>query len=626
MKFSILIPCYNAEPYIYELLDTLSPQIQEGVEVILIDDGSKKAVKSDYPWLKIIRQKNQGIAKTRNKLLEMSKGEAIGFIDADDLVSANYVDFVLNALETKEWDYIDLSWKSLEQNVFDFKLKNDSDSLINPSASTRIFKRSFIGNHRFNEKKDAAEDEDFTRHLGIKDAKHICATEYMYYYRTSVPGSNCKKFIEGETETKRIVYYFKEITKNMTYLVDEVKKLDEQHEIIIMTHNNELPELEKYAQFMRVQPIRAYEARGERTNLINVMPKVLKTQVVVYISQLFSIGGIETFMYSFCKQMSKHYDITVLYESIPTEQLVRLSKIVRTVKNDLNNPVACDSLIMVRIIDDKPRNVTYKQCIRMTHCIKQQPQWIIKKDCDHVVNVSQASKDSFGEEAEGSTVIHNLTDGAKVDRALILVSALRVGANDKQGNDARCVKFAKMLDDANIKYLWLYFGDKPMKNEVENMIYCGMRIDIRPFVKSADYLVQLSGSEAFSYSLLEALEVQTPVLVTPLEQNKDMGIVDGENGYIVPFEVDGFDVTKILNVPKFTYKHDNGAIIKQWRSLLGNTKPKDDYKPESELLVRVVRQYWDIRLDKALDPKTQLTMPYSRALELKDKGFVEVIG
>ena len=83
------------------------------------------------------------------------------------------------------------------------------------------------------------------------------------------------------------------------------------------------------------------------------------------------------------------------------------------------------------------------------------------------------------------------------------------------------------------------------------MHYCGLQMDIKPFIAMADYLVQLSGAEAFSYSLLEALELHTPVIVTPLAQNKDMRIVDGENAYIVPFEVEGFDVKKILKVPKF---------------------------------------------------------------------------
>lgn len=625
IKLSIIIPCYNAEPYIYVLLKVLDAQITNDVEVILIDDGSDKPVKADYKWLKVYRQKNKGIAYSRNRGLKLAKGEVIGFIDADDLVAENYVSFVLDALQNKKWDYIDLSWKSLEDNVFNFKLNSDKDSLPNPSASTRVFKRAFIGNHRFNEKKDAAEDEDFTRHLDLKSGKHICATDYMYFYRTSTPGSNVKRFINGETNTKRIVYYFKRITKDMTYLIDEIKKEDETNEVIIMTTNNELPELEKYAQFMNPMEIKAYEARGEETKLIKVLPKVVRTQVVLYIGQTHTIGGIETFIYSFCKHMKEYYDIIVLYDHIPSNQLVRYAREVKCLKNDKISPIYCDSLIMVRILDEIPTNVKPKQTIRMAHCLKQNATWKIKADCDKVVNVSQASKDSFGAEAKDSVVIHNLTVPEKVDKALLLVSALRVGAQDKQGNDERCRKFAQLLDSKGIKYQWLYFGDKQMNKEPENMHYCGLQMDIKPFIAMADYLVQLSGAEAFSYSLLEALELHTPVIVTPLAQNKDMRIVDGKNAYIVPFEVEGFDVEKILKVPKFEYTHDNGVIIEQWRKLLGDTHPVGNYKPMDDVMVRVKIAYFDLMLKRAMSIDETLLMPYERAMELKDKGFIEIL-
>ena len=85
IKLSIIIPCYNAEPYIYELLHTLAPQITKEVEVILIDDGSDKPIEYKMKGLKIYRQKNGGSSKARNKGLEKAKGKVIAFIDADDL-------------------------------------------------------------------------------------------------------------------------------------------------------------------------------------------------------------------------------------------------------------------------------------------------------------------------------------------------------------------------------------------------------------------------------------------------------------------------------------------------------------------------------------------------------------
>ena len=44
IKLSIIIPAYNAEPYIHELLECLDKQMTDEAEVILIDDGSDKSI------------------------------------------------------------------------------------------------------------------------------------------------------------------------------------------------------------------------------------------------------------------------------------------------------------------------------------------------------------------------------------------------------------------------------------------------------------------------------------------------------------------------------------------------------------------------------------------------------
>ena len=181
IKLSIIIPCYNAEPYIHELLDCIDKQITDEVEVILIDDGSQIPLKTkSCSWLKSYRHSNKGTSKTRNRGLELAKGELIWFIDADDLISGNAISYILSRADEK-WDYMDLSWKSLEDNKYVYKLHNDFMRLPNPSACTRVFRRSFIGDTRFPEQKDAAEDEYFTRHLGLQQAKHVSATDFMYF-------------------------------------------------------------------------------------------------------------------------------------------------------------------------------------------------------------------------------------------------------------------------------------------------------------------------------------------------------------------------------------------------------------------------------------------------------------
>ena len=55
MKLSIIIPAYNAEPYLGELVTCLQNQMptDKSVEVIIIDDGSRQPVSYSANWLKI---------------------------------------------------------------------------------------------------------------------------------------------------------------------------------------------------------------------------------------------------------------------------------------------------------------------------------------------------------------------------------------------------------------------------------------------------------------------------------------------------------------------------------------------------------------------------------------------
>ena len=92
MKISVIIPVYNTEKeYLEKCLDSVRNQTLREIEMILIDDGSTNqageicdeyADKDDR--IKVIHQKNQGVAVARNSGLAVAEGEWITFVDADD--------------------------------------------------------------------------------------------------------------------------------------------------------------------------------------------------------------------------------------------------------------------------------------------------------------------------------------------------------------------------------------------------------------------------------------------------------------------------------------------------------------------------------------------------------------
>jgi len=604
MKLSIIIPYYNAEPYTSELLKVLEPQITEDVEVILVDDGSIKPFINYFWYLTVIRKKNEGCASARNLGLENATGEYVQFIDADDMVPEYFIKTLIDKIDSSAADVIDLSWKSLSTQgaQHNHKLRSDNDYLTNPSVCTRTFRRAFIGDVRFNEKKDSTEDEDFSRKIGYldhdKNMRHAAITEYMYFYRTAVENSKIKRFKKGIMHTKRVVYYYDHVTKDMTDVLEAIKKDDELNEVWLLTNRCDIPELKRYCQIHKPMRMWTHYLKGEPYRNIEIIPVPeaekpkdgKKKSIILFIHKQNVIGGISTFIFNFCKVMKSIYDITYVVEVAPKEHIEKMQKVVKVINGTSRQQLSCDVLIMLRILDEIPKNIKYNKSIQMCHACKTNPRWHIPQNCDEIVTVSEASKKSFTTEAENAYVIHNpiITDTKK---PLILMSATRIPALDKGSNEKRMMKLAEMLEKAKIPFLWLNFSEGKIPQAPRGFFNMGLDMYAAEYFKAADYVVQLSDSEAWSYAILEALNQNIPVLVTPYPSASEMGIIDGKNGYIVPYDMN-FDIKKLLNVPKFEYDYDNEYIVRQWQEVIEKEprkKTKEVKKPvKASDLVKVV--------------------------------------
>ncbi len=100
MKVSVIIPVYNKEHYVFETLQSLLEQTFSDWEAIVIDDGSKdnsadivKSIKD--PRIQFLQQSNHGVSYTRNKGIEMARGEFVAFLDADDTWFPDYLETVV---------------------------------------------------------------------------------------------------------------------------------------------------------------------------------------------------------------------------------------------------------------------------------------------------------------------------------------------------------------------------------------------------------------------------------------------------------------------------------------------------------------------------------------------------
>lgn len=106
-KVSIYIPTYNYGAYLQESVGSVLEQNYEDWELIIIDDGSTDetpAVLAKFegnPKIRIHRQENQGLTRTNNKAIEMSRGEYIMRLDADDYLDENALLVLANVLDSK---------------------------------------------------------------------------------------------------------------------------------------------------------------------------------------------------------------------------------------------------------------------------------------------------------------------------------------------------------------------------------------------------------------------------------------------------------------------------------------------------------------------------------------------
>ncbi len=88
-RVSVIIPTYNAAPFIARTLNSILEQDFTDLEVVVVDDGSTDntaAIVDGYEdRVRLIRQKNAGVAAARNRAIAEARGDLIAFLDHDDV-------------------------------------------------------------------------------------------------------------------------------------------------------------------------------------------------------------------------------------------------------------------------------------------------------------------------------------------------------------------------------------------------------------------------------------------------------------------------------------------------------------------------------------------------------------
>lgn len=171
IKLSIIIPYFETYELTNKLIKSLLAQKTDDVEIFLIDDGCdeerfNKYITMDKNTIHVIHQENCGVSYCRNKGIKNANGKYIAFVDSDDMVMPNYIDTLLELIDTRNDDIIYFNW--LDINTNDIIRHPD-----NPSVWKAIYRKEILP--MFDETLKCREDYFFNKEL--EKVKH---TKYYY--------------------------------------------------------------------------------------------------------------------------------------------------------------------------------------------------------------------------------------------------------------------------------------------------------------------------------------------------------------------------------------------------------------------------------------------------------------
>lgn len=329
---------------------------------------------------------------------------------------------------------------------------------------------------------------------------------------------------------------------------------------------------------------------------------------IFYFQHINAIGGIETFFYNLAQKYSK-WDITIYYRTGDINQINRLAKLVRVKQYQDGEIIECDKAFFNFNLDII-NNVKAKEYIQIAHgdykAMGIQPN--ISDKITKYLGVSEQVCRTY-EEITGykTQLVYNPIVVDKPKRVLHLLSATRL---TKEKGRERIEKMIRALDDAKIPWEWHIYTDDTDKILHDNVVYRRPSYNIIDYIADADYLVQLSDNEGYCYSVVEALTVGTPVIVTECPVFYELGVETGKNGFVLPFSMQNIPVMEIYESDlKFEYTPKKDT----WNKHLA--RGKSTYTKEQETIVRVkiTRPYFDIPMQRTVSDGEILTVSKPRA-------------
>lgn len=214
LKVSVIVPIYNVDKYLPKCIESIQNQTYDNLEIILVDDGSldnsgnicDNYAKKDNRIV-VIHKKNCGVSAARNTGIDIASGEYICFVDGDDYVMEDYVEYLLKLIQINN---ANISLTTQMFGNYQMKqIKDDSIKVCSGEEATelilcyripigvycKMFKRTFLSDKiRFFTDLYIGEGFNFNSYAFQRADHVVIGNRRIYYYRRDNPTSATTKF------------------------------------------------------------------------------------------------------------------------------------------------------------------------------------------------------------------------------------------------------------------------------------------------------------------------------------------------------------------------------------------------------------------------------------------------
>lgn len=250
MKYSVIIPAYNAKATIRRCLDSIVISLPEDSELILVDDGSNdgtevicKEYAMQYPGIKFFSKPNGGVSSARNLGLDKASGDYVLFVDADDAVVINYFDRLNDALADSP-DMLLFAKKLMGDPRCCIKKQGNGKSFSETLRTTRVLSRCFRrqelnlittkafrrdiieeNRNRFDERLDIGEDKVFAFAFALHCSKIKKIPDSLYLLSIDRSDSLSRKKRDNLCESVILEHRIMSDLPEAAELTDKCRKL-----------------------------------------------------------------------------------------------------------------------------------------------------------------------------------------------------------------------------------------------------------------------------------------------------------------------------------------------------------------------------------------------------------------